>query len=140
MTINSRDKGARGERELAQALRLHGFVNAERGQQHSGSPDSPDIKNAIRDVHIECKRVEKLNLDAAMTQSSKDAGENIPVVMHRKNNTEWKVTVSLCNLIEFSMAVLDELDRHAVEEDCDPYKVTDTTPALVEDDLDYATI
>jgi len=38
------------------------------------------------------------------------------------------------------MSVLDELDRHVVEEDCDPYRVTDTTPTLVEDDLDYATL
>ena len=134
MTLNSRDKGARGERELAQALRIYGFVNAARGQQHSGSPDSPDIKNAIRGVHIECKRVEKLNLDKAMEQSIRDAGDNIPTVFHRKNNAEWKITLNLCDLIGFSMAVLDELDRHVVEEDCDPYKVDDVSPALLEDD------
>jgi Holliday junction resolvase len=134
MKINSRAKGARGERELAKALRFYGFVNAERGQQHSGSPDSPDIKNAIRGVHIECKRVEKLNLDKAMEQSLRDSGGGIPTVIHRKNNTEWKVTVNLSDLVDLSLLVLDEIDRNAYEESCDPYKVSDVSPALLEDD------
>ena len=40
--INSRQKGARGERELAAVFTTAGFP-ARRGQQFSGSPDSPDI-------------------------------------------------------------------------------------------------
>ena len=47
-------------------------------------------------VHIECKRVEKLNLYAAVEQSRNDAREaEIPVVMHRKNRREWLVTMPL---------------------------------------------
>lgn len=47
-------------------------------------------------IHIECKRVEKLNLYDAMAQSKADARKNeMPVVMHRKNNCDWLVTMSL---------------------------------------------
>jgi|ERR1041384_3043973 hypothetical protein len=40
--MNSRQKGARGERRWRDELRAHGF-DARRRQQFSGSPDSPDV-------------------------------------------------------------------------------------------------
>lgn len=95
---NSRDKGARGERELAKVLRLYGY-DARRGQQFHGGPDSPDVLG-LPGIHIECKRVEKLNLYDAMAQSRNDAGEDVPVVMHRKNNCKWLVTMELSDWIE----------------------------------------
>lgn len=92
--MNSRQKGAAGERELAKALRSHGF-ETRRGQQYCGSNGDADVVG-LPGVHIECKRVERLNLEDAMAQSRADArpGE-IPVVMHRKNNCKWIVTLSL---------------------------------------------
>lgn len=92
--MNSRQKGAAGERELAKALRSHGF-ETRRGQQYCGSNGDADVVG-LPGVHIECKRVERLNLEDAMVQSRADArlGE-IPVVMHRKNNCKWLVTLSL---------------------------------------------
>lgn len=92
--MNSRQKGAAGERELAKALRSHGF-ETRRGQQYCGSNGDADVVG-LPGVHIECKRVEHLNLEDAMAQSRADArpGE-IPVVMHRKNNCKWLVTLSL---------------------------------------------
>ena len=92
--MNSRQKGAAGERELAKALRSHGF-ETRRGQQYCGSTGDADVVG-LPGVHIECKRVERLNLEDAMAQSRADArpGE-IPVVMHRKNNCKWLVTLSL---------------------------------------------
>lgn len=92
--MNSRQKGAAGERELAKALRSHGF-ETRRGQQYCGSNGDADVAG-LPGVHIECKRVERLNLEDAMAQSRADArpGE-IPVVMHRKNNCKWLVTLSL---------------------------------------------
>ena len=45
-------------------------------------------------IHIECKRVEKLNLYDAMAQASSDAKDGeIPAVFHRKNNCDWLVTM-----------------------------------------------
>lgn len=91
--MNSKQKGARGERELASKLREYGYAT-RRGVQYSGSPDSPDVVG-LPQIHIECKRVEKLNIYDALAQSMHDAGSNIPTVFHRKNNCEWLVTLRL---------------------------------------------
>lgn len=97
--MNSRQKGARGERELAKALRAYGY-DCRRGQQYCGSNGDADVVG-LPGIHIECKRVEKLNLYDAMAQSKADARENeMPAVMHRKNNCEWLVTMSLADWIE----------------------------------------
>lgn len=98
--MNSRAKGAQGERELARKLREYGY-EARRGQQFSGANGDPDVVGLER-IHIECKRVERLNLEDAMAQSKRDAraGET-PVVMHRKNHCEWLVTMTLDDWIRF---------------------------------------
>ena len=96
--MNSREKGKRGELELAKLLREHGF-EARRGQQYKGGGDSPDVVG-IPHIHIECKRVEKLMLMQAYEQSFRDAGEGeIPVVVHKKNREPWFVTLTLEDFI-----------------------------------------
>lgn len=95
--INSRAKGAKGERELAQKLKEYGF-NCRRGQQYSGIGGDDVI--GLEGVHIECKRVEALNLDNAMDQAIRDSKGNIPAVFHRKNNKSWKVTMELKDWIK----------------------------------------
>lgn len=98
--MNSRQKGCRGERELASKLREYGY-DARRGQQYSGASGDPDVIG-LPGIHIECKRVERLNLEDAMAQSKRDAREGeIPTVMHRKNNCKWLVTMNLDDWIEF---------------------------------------
>lgn len=97
--MNSRQKGARGERELAKTLREYGY-ETRRGQQYSGANGDADVVG-LAGIHIECKRVERLNIEDAMTQSKHDARENeMPVVMHRKNNSEWLVTLRLVDWID----------------------------------------
>lgn len=102
MRKNSRAKGAVGERELANELTRCLGVEARRGQQFSGSPDSPDIVHSVPGVHIECKRTEKLSLYAAMAQAKYDAGDKVPTVMHRRNREEWLVVVPLERLLELA--------------------------------------
>lgn len=101
--INSRNKGASGERELSREFaRLFG-CDARRGQQFSGSPESPDIVIGIPNIHVECKRVERLNLYDAVKQSSRDAGANeIPVVCYRKNREDWLFIVKLNDVTALS--------------------------------------
>ena len=96
--MNSRDKGKRGELELAALLREYGY-DARRGQQYNGRHGDPDVLG-LPGIHIEVKRVEKLNLFDAIRQSIRDAlqGE-IPAVFHRKNRSEWLVTVRLDDFI-----------------------------------------
>lgn len=92
--MNSREKGKRGERELAQVLREHGF-DAHRGQQYKGGADSPDV-TGLPGIHIECKRVERLDLMSAYEQSFRDAaGGEIPIVAHKRNREPWFVTLAL---------------------------------------------
>ena len=90
--MNSRNKGKRGELEAAHLLKKYGY-DARRSQQYAGINNDADVVG-LPGIHIEVKRVEKLNIDEALEQSIRDAkDEEIPVVMHRKNRTEWKVTM-----------------------------------------------
>lgn len=92
--MNSRDKGAKGERELAGKLREFGY-DARRGQQFCGANGDADVVG-LPGIHIECKRVERLNLYDAMSQSVRDAREGeVPTVFHRKNHCEWLVTMRM---------------------------------------------
>lgn len=92
--INSRRKGKEGELALAKILRERGY-DARRGQQFKGGADSPDVIG-LPGVHIECKRVERLDLTAAYEQSFRDAADGeIAAVFHKKNREPWMVTVSL---------------------------------------------
>jgi hypothetical protein len=90
----SRDKGKRGERELASALRQLGFA-ARRSQQYCGSSGDADLVG-MPGLHIECKRAERLELYGAMAQAIGDAAPGeAPVVMHRRNNCGWLAVMRL---------------------------------------------
>lgn len=90
----SRNKGKRGERELASKLTELGYP-CRRGQQFCGASGDADVIG-LDGIHIECKRTEALRLYDALAQSKHDArpGE-IPTVMHRRNNSEWVVILRL---------------------------------------------
>lgn len=93
MSINSREKGKKGEREFARLCREHGFANARRSQQYSGINGDADVVG-LEGIHIEVKRVEKLNIEKALQQSIRDSKEGeIPIVAHRRNREEWKITM-----------------------------------------------
>ena len=96
--MNSKQKGARGERELARKLREYGY-DCRRGQQYSGI-EGKDVVG-LQGIHIECKRVERLNIYDAIAQATRDAkADEKPAVFHRKNNCEWLVTMRLEDWIE----------------------------------------
>jgi Holliday junction resolvase len=97
--MNSRAKGARGERELAKKLRELGY-SARRGQQYSGISGDADVVG-LPGIHIECKRVEAFQLYPALDQSRRDRREGeLPVVMHRKNDHDWVVVMRLDDWID----------------------------------------
>src|SRR5438094_10396974 len=107
--MNSREKGKRGERQWRDELRAQGF-QARRGQQFSGSPDSPDVVcEQLRWIHFEVKAVERLNIEEAMEQARRDAQTQneecrmknggpevgkVPIVAHRRNFRPWLVTMT----------------------------------------------
>lgn len=109
----SKEKGKRGERELAALLRKYGYEGAHRGAQNAGKAkggdDAPDVLG-LPDIHIECKRVEKLNLYDAMKQSIADAegtGQT-PAVFHKKNRQPWLVTMTFDDWIALYKRANDE--------------------------------
>jgi hypothetical protein len=104
----SRDKGKRGEREARDALIEHLICSARRGQQHCGGPGSPDVVTSIRGTHFEVKRTETLSIYAALQQAIDDAGSNVPVVLHRRNNKPWLAIVELSRLRELAERILEE--------------------------------
>ena len=103
---NSRDKGKRGEREFAALLRQHGF-DARRGQQFSGTSESPDVvSKALKWLHVEVKRTQALNLVDACAQAEGDCGGKPWVVAHRRNNAPWLITMRAETLVEFLRGAL----------------------------------
>lgn len=97
---SSQVKGAKGERELAHILRdVYGY-EVKRGSVFQEQSDMVGLPG----IHPEVKRVEKLNVQAAMEQAKAEAvkrGDGIPTVFHRRNRTEWLVTMRLEDWIDF---------------------------------------
>lgn len=95
----SRDKGARGEVELAHILRDTYGYDVHRGYVQHGQSDLVGLTG----IHPEVKRVEKLNLEKAMEQAITEAykrEDGIPTVFHRKNRGGWMVTMMLDDWID----------------------------------------
>ena len=89
--LKSRDKGKRGEREVAEFLREHG-VPARRGVQYRGGPDAPDVAHDLVGFHFEVKRSQALRLYKALEQAMAEKRQgDIPVVWHRPNGRPWVV-------------------------------------------------
>lgn len=99
MAVNSKQKGARFERKVAEILREHGY-EARRGVQYNGANGDPDVIG-LPGFHLECKHVERLNIEEAMQQSRVDArsGE-IPVVVHKRNGKRVLITMEFDDFLE----------------------------------------
>lgn len=89
--MNSKHKGTRGEKEVELLFRRQGFF-ARVGKQGKGGKKTPDVVTKIP-IHIEVKRVEKLNLWRSIDQAEEDS-EGLPyVIFTRRNQAEWNVVV-----------------------------------------------
>jgi Holliday junction resolvase len=103
MSINGRQKGARGERELALFLTDHGF-NAKRGVQFSqgkhGLTGADVICPGLSFMHIECKRVEAGSPYGWHDQATTDAKGKTPVVFHKRNGRRWLAILSAEDFVE----------------------------------------
>ena len=71
--INSKKKGSKGELELANKLKNEYGFNCRRTQQFCGKGGESADVIGLPFIHIECKRVEKLNIDEALSQAKRDA-------------------------------------------------------------------
>ena len=95
MGRSSQRKGADGERELAAILRERGY-DIERGGSLTYG-EIPDL-TGLPGVHIEVKRVERLNVSEAMSQAILDSErfhDGAPALFHRRSRAPWLVTMRL---------------------------------------------
>lgn len=92
---SSQRKGADGERELAAIFQEHGYDCTRGGSLSFG--EVPDL-SGLPGIHVEVKRVERLNVQEAMEQSVRDSqrmGDGVPALFHRRNRKPWLVTMRL---------------------------------------------
>ena len=119
MKINSRQKGAAGERELIKILQKHidiiGFdIKLERNlEQTRKSGADIVIKNIIA---IEVKRCEKLQIDAWWFKlKNLCQGSTKPVLAFRRNREAWRFKIDNCdcflNLKDFLLYFSDVLAK-----------------------------
>lgn len=108
----SREKGKRGEREAAAELGALLGVDARRGVQYHGGPESPDVVLAGTRLHVEAKRTERLSLYAAVAQAEEDAPDGaVPLVWHRANGRDSVIVVSTHRLVELAREVVRVADE-----------------------------
>ena len=103
MSVQSRRKGLVGENEMVHVLESMGYTARRTAALQAGENvhGDPDVEvTELPMVHIEVKRVERLNLEKAMKQAEQDAARRLalPVVCHRQNQCEWMITLRLENL------------------------------------------
>lgn len=113
MSKMSRNKGARGEREVSALIEdaSGGVFKAQRGCQHAGrfavGVASPDVLTDLP-LHLEVKRTEKQALRQWWAQALADAGiEKEPCVVTRWNGADWLGIVRFSHLV----GVLSEIAR-----------------------------
>ena len=91
----SQRKGRAGELELCRVLQSCGCP-ATPGQAVSYGA-APDVVG-LPGIHIEVKRVERLNVPEAMAQAVRDSErfhDGAPTLFHRRNRQPWLVTMRL---------------------------------------------
>ena len=108
--MNSRQKGARGEREAAAAWATVMGCRARRGQQFSGGTDSPDVVSDYGNIHLEVKRVERGNPYWWVEQAERDCGGKIPLVLHRKDRRDWLVVMRLADVPRLAKEIASQAE------------------------------
>lgn len=101
MAVNSKQKGARFERQLASMFREHGYEARRTAQYCGNTGDASDVVG-LPGIHIEAKHQERMQLYDWMDQAKRDAvgTGNVPVVFHKKNNAEVLVTMQFDSFME----------------------------------------
>lgn len=80
-------------------MRDYGY-DCRRTAQYCGNTGEADDVIGLNGIHCEIKRVQRLNIEDAMEQAKRDAQDTLPVVFHRKNRSEWLVTMTLDDWIK----------------------------------------
>jgi len=102
MAVNSKQKGARFERELASKFRDYGYEDSRRTAQYCGNTGDASDVVGLPGIHVEAKHQERMSLYDWMDQAKRDSKGtgNLPVVFHRKNHAEILVTMQFDTFME----------------------------------------
>lgn len=99
MAINSKQKGARFERQLAAIFRDYGYTDSRRTAQYCGNTGDASDVVGLPGLHIEAKHQERMSLYDWMAQAKRDAAASdkdvLPAVFHKKNHAAILVTMEL---------------------------------------------
>lgn len=113
--INSKQKGARFERWIAKYFRSLGYDTRRTAQYCGNTGEAADVIG-LDGLHIEAKHQETMHLYDWMEQAKRDCrrSNNLPVVMHKKNNHSVLVTMELDDWVilyrewEHSLRILED--------------------------------
>ena len=98
MSRSERDKGARGELEVAAIFRAYGF-DCDRTPNSGGLRIKGDLIGSVP-VHVEVKRQETARVWAWWEQASEESGPRRPVVAFRRSRSPWLAVVELEQLVQ----------------------------------------
>lgn len=103
----SRAKGARGEREAADAWEAATGLLASRTAQRCGRHGTADILVGTDRLHCEVKRRAKVAAIAFLRQAIRDAAPNATpfVLMREDGDTQWVAMLRLDDLVSLANAV-----------------------------------
>jgi len=87
-----RDKGKRGEREVAAVLREHGFRARRDGRLEA------DLAHDVDGYHFEVRRRETLALPAWTRDAEQAAEGRVPIVVYRRSGEPWRAVIPLDEL------------------------------------------
>lgn len=116
-TINSRNKGRNGELEFSHECEKYGLMGVHRTAQTNGKLEQSLADcEGLQGIHIEVKRVEKLNIDNAVDQAKRDLStkkeKRFPVVFHRKNRKKWLATMEFQDWVELYKCWLEQRGKN----------------------------
>ena len=104
MSRSERDKGARGEREVADIFRAAGF-DCDRVPNSGGLRLKGDLYGQLP-VHLECKRQETARPWAWYEQAAAEAPAGLePVVAFRRSRSVWLALLALDELVRLYTAL-----------------------------------
>ena len=123
MSCNAKTKGKNGELAAAKILNdLLPHAKARRSQQFKGDKTAADLTcPGLPNIQFEVKRRQSMNLHSVMKKSLEDCGENdVPVILHRKDNEEWLMTIRLEDLPAAMFNLLREGSPKGISKDVEP--------------------
>jgi Holliday junction resolvase len=110
MSRAERDKGSRGELEVAAIFRSHGF-DCDRTPNSGGLRIRGDLYGTVP-AHVEVKRQETLRLPLWLRQAAAEAEPGtMPVVAFRQNHGAWYAALPLHRLAELLGDLAELRDR-----------------------------